>query len=115
MPYSRLASHGSLQGHEQGHELRYLATGPEPTGPGDPAPPDPDAEFIEGAYAEDELQSLDFDDAAGTQSLHEREPESDFDTLDDKVLPYVDVANASDDIEGVELLNGVDLSNEEPL
>ncbi len=115
MPYSRLSKHGDVHNYVQGHGVTCLTTEADQTGPRDRAPPDPDAEFIEGAYAEDELQSLDFDDATGSRILHDREPESDFDTLDDNVPSYVDVANASDDIESVDLLNGVDLSNEEPL
>lgn len=111
MPNSRLVT----RDHNQGHEYLITTSVAQQSGPRDSVPTDPDSEFIEGAYAEDELQSLDFDDAAGSQILHDREPESDFATLDDNIEAFVDVADASDHIEDVDLLGGVDMTNEDPL
>lgn len=85
-----------------------LAYGPRNGGP-------PDTDLIESAFVEDELQSLDFDNARESQALHEKEPESDFDTFDDNVRPFVDIADATDTIDYIDVLSDLDLSSDEPL
>ena len=77
-------------------------------------PADPDTEFIEGAYAEDELQSLDFDNSSASNAMQEREPGSDFDTLDDDTTSMFDIATATDSIDDIDVLSDIDLAIEDP-
>ncbi len=84
-------------------------------GPRDRSPPDPDEEFLGGAYAEDEVTSLDFDNAIESRALHEREPESDFDTLDDHMPAFVDVAEATDALGDIGVFADAGLMDDEPL
>ena len=74
-------------------------------------PVDPHTEFIEVAYAEEELQSLDFDNSSAP---HESGRESEFNTLDDDMTSMFDVADAADSIDDIDVLSDIDLSIDDP-
>ena len=74
--------------------------------------PDPDSEFIEHSYAEDDIQRLDFDNANAMHSMYE--VESDFSTLDDNMTSMFDVADATDSIDDIDVLSDIDLSIDDP-
>ena len=61
-------------------------------------PPDPDTEFVGGAWDEAAPPSLDFDDESASRDLHAREPEDDFATLDEDgaSCPGLDAADLAD-------------------
>ena len=75
--------------------------------PGPGEVPDPDAEFVGGAWDEAGPPTLDFDDEAAWRSLGEREPGEDFATMEARApRPDTDAAELLDrvgaDLEGAD-------------